>query len=39
MVNVEFNTEIEDDDVADAVAIGWYSTKNWNKLVDQPSNT
>jgi Holliday junction resolvasome RuvABC endonuclease subunit len=39
MVNIEFNTEIEDDDVADAVAIGWYSTKNWNKLVDQPSNT
>jgi hypothetical protein len=39
MVNIEFNTKIEDDDVADAVAIGWYSTKNWNKLVDQPSNT
>jgi Holliday junction resolvasome RuvABC endonuclease subunit len=39
IVNIEFSTNIEDDDVADAVAIGWYSTKNWNKLVDQPSNT
>jgi Holliday junction resolvasome RuvABC endonuclease subunit len=39
MVNIEFNTNIDDDDVADAVAIGWYSSKNWNKLVDQPSNT
>jgi len=37
-VNIEFNTSIDDDDVADAVAIGWYSSKNWNKLVDQPSN-
>jgi Holliday junction resolvasome RuvABC endonuclease subunit len=39
MVNIEFNTNIDDDDVADAVAIGWYSSKNWKKLVDQPSNT
>lgn len=38
MVNIEFMTSIDDDDVADAVAIGWYSSKNWNKLVDQPSN-
>jgi Holliday junction resolvasome RuvABC endonuclease subunit len=39
IVNIEFDVNIDDDDVADAVAIGWYSTKNWNKLVDQPSNT
>jgi hypothetical protein len=39
MVNIEFNTNIDDDDVADSVAIGWYASKNWNKLVDQPSNT
>jgi Holliday junction resolvasome RuvABC endonuclease subunit len=38
IVNIEFMTDIDDDDVADAVAIGWYSSKNWNKLVDQPSN-
>lgn len=38
-VNIEFDTSIDDDDVADAVAIGWYSSRNWNKLVDQPSNT
>jgi Holliday junction resolvasome RuvABC endonuclease subunit len=37
-VNIEFNTSIDDDDVADAVAIGWYSSENWNKLVDQPHN-
>lgn len=38
-VNIEFDTNIDDDDVADAVAIGWYASKNWNKLIDQPSNT
>lgn len=37
-VNIEFTLEIDDDDVADAIAIGWYSSKNWNKLVDQPHN-
>lgn len=38
IVNLQFTTEVDDDDVADAIAIGWYSSKNWNKLVDQPSN-
>jgi Holliday junction resolvasome RuvABC endonuclease subunit len=38
-INIEFDLNVDDDDVADAIAIGWYSTKNWNKLVDQPSNT
>jgi Holliday junction resolvasome RuvABC endonuclease subunit len=37
-INIEFETNIDDDDVADAVAIGWYSSENWNKLVDQPHN-
>jgi len=39
IVNNQFGTNIDDDDVSDAVAIGWYSSKNWNKLADQPSNT
>ncbi len=37
-INIEFKTNIDDDDVADSVAIGWYSSENWNKLVDQPHN-
>jgi Holliday junction resolvasome RuvABC endonuclease subunit len=37
-VNIQFDLELDDDDVADAVAIGWYSSENWNKLVDQPHN-
>lgn len=39
MVNLEFNINVNDDDVADAIAIGWYASKNWNKLASQPSNT
>jgi Holliday junction resolvasome RuvABC endonuclease subunit len=38
IVNIEFGLELDDDDVADAVAIGWYSFKNWNRLVDEPHN-
>jgi Holliday junction resolvasome RuvABC endonuclease subunit len=37
-INIEFETNIDDDDVADSIAIGWYSSENWNKLVDQPHN-
>lgn len=37
-INIEFDTNLEDDDVADAVAIGWYACENWHKLVDQPHN-
>jgi len=37
-VNINFNTNTEDDDVADAIAIGWYSSNNWNKLADEPKN-
>jgi len=37
-INIEFSIEVDDDDVADAIAIGWYSSENWNKLVDQPHN-
>jgi len=37
-INIEFNTNLEDDDVADAIAIGWYASENWHKLVDQPHN-
>jgi len=38
IVNIEFGLDLDDDDVADAVAIGWYSFKNWNRLVDEPHN-
>ena len=38
IVNIEFGLKLDDDDVADAVAIGWYSFKNWNRLVDEPHN-
>lgn len=37
-INIQFDTELDDDDVADAIAIGWYSSENWHKLVDQPHN-
>lgn len=39
IVNIEFSLQVDDDDVADAIAIGWYSSKNWNKLVDKPTNS
>jgi Holliday junction resolvasome RuvABC endonuclease subunit len=37
-VNIEFSLEVDDDDVADSIAIGWYASENWHKLVDQPHN-
>ena len=37
-INIQFDLEINDDDVADAIAIGWYSSENWHKLVEQPHN-
>jgi len=37
-VNMNFDTNITDDDVADSVAIGWYASKNWNKLAQEPKN-
>jgi Holliday junction resolvasome RuvABC endonuclease subunit len=37
-VNINFDTNIDDDDVADAVAIGWYSSNNWFKLAEEPKN-
>lgn len=32
LVNIEFMTDVDDNDVADAIAIGWYATNNWNKM-------
>ena len=32
LVNIEFMTDVDDNDVADAIAIGWYATNNWNKI-------
>ena len=37
-VNINFDINTDDDDVADAIAIGWYATNNWNKLVNEPKN-
>jgi len=37
-VNIEFNLNVSDDDVADSIAIGWYASNNWNKLADEPKN-
>jgi Holliday junction resolvasome RuvABC endonuclease subunit len=37
-INLEFDLNIEDDDVADSIAIGWYASNNWNKLADEPKN-
>ena len=37
-INIQFDLEVDDDDVADAIAIGWYSSENWHKLVEQPHN-
>ena len=37
-INMQFDINVDDDDVADAIAIGWYSSENWHKLVDQPHN-
>lgn len=33
LVNIEFMTDVSDNDVADAIAIGWYATNNWNKII------
>ena len=37
-VNMQFDLSVDDDDVADSIAIGWYASENWHKLVDQPHN-
>lgn len=37
-INIQFDLNVDDDDVADSIAIGWYSSENWHKLVDQPHN-
>jgi Holliday junction resolvasome RuvABC endonuclease subunit len=38
IVNSQFKTKIEDDDVGDAVALGWFVQSNWNKLTGEPQN-
>jgi Holliday junction resolvasome RuvABC endonuclease subunit len=38
IVNNEFNIKVEDDDVGDAVALGWFVQSNWNKLIGEPQN-
>jgi hypothetical protein len=38
IVNNEFDIKVEDDDVGDAVALGWFVQSNWNKLIGEPQN-
>ena len=37
-INIQFDLNVDDDDVADSIAIGWYAAENWHKLVEQPHN-
>ena len=39
LINTRFDIHIDDDDIADAVAIGWFSRENWSKLVSEPKNS
>lgn len=32
LVNIEFMIDVDDNDVADAIGIGWYATNNWKKI-------
>lgn len=32
MVNNQFNLKVNDNDVADAIAIGWFSNANWSRI-------
>lgn len=38
IVNSKFDINIDDDDIADAVAIGWFAQENWSKLITEPKN-
>jgi Holliday junction resolvasome RuvABC endonuclease subunit len=39
LINNEFDTHIDDDDVADAIAVGWFAQNNWSKLISEPKNS
>lgn len=39
LVNLNFDINLDDDDVADAVAIGWFAKENWTKLITEPKNS
>lgn len=39
IINTRFDIHLDDDDVADAVAIGWFSRENWSKLITEPKNS
>jgi Holliday junction resolvasome RuvABC endonuclease subunit len=39
IVNDKFKIKIDDDDVGDAVALGWFAITNWNKLIGEPQNS
>jgi hypothetical protein len=38
-INTRFDIHVDDDDVADAIAIGWFSRENWSKLITEPKNS
>jgi hypothetical protein len=37
-INTRFDIKLDDDDVADAVAIGWFARENWSKLITEPKS-
>lgn len=39
IINKQFKIKIDDDDVGDAVALGWFVQSNWNKLLGEPQNS
>jgi hypothetical protein len=38
IINKKFKIKVDDDDVGDAVALGWFVQSNWIKLVGEPKN-
>lgn len=39
LMNLKFDINLSDDDVADAVAIGYFARENWTKLISEPKNS
>lgn len=39
IVNEKFSIKVDDDDVGDAVALGWFVQENWFKLIGEPQNS
>lgn len=37
IVNEQFGLDIDDDDVADSIGVGWYALDNWSSLSEAPN--